>query len=257
MLEPLDTPNCPLCGQPNGCAAVAAGSFDVACWCASETFPAGLLERVPHPMRGRACICRACVEQARRGRSVDPGAPGLPLGAHRAVSPLREVRAVCFDWGGTLMSEDGPPDVPMALWPVVRSIEGADACLRALEGRLPLAIATNAGVSGRQMIEAALERVGLRRYFGHVFCFAEIGLRKSHPGFWDVVTQTLGLPAQRIAMVGDGWEEDALRPRQFGIQAAWFDPAGEADRFRQGVPVVRRLSTFSEWVLDAGGGTPA
>jgi hypothetical protein len=27
----------------------------------------------------------------------------------------QRMRAVCFDWGGTLMAEDGPPDLPMAL----------------------------------------------------------------------------------------------------------------------------------------------
>ncbi|MEO7743381.1 MAG: hypothetical protein ABIR98_10620 [Usitatibacter sp.] len=30
-----------------------------------------------------------------------------------------------FDWGGTLMSEEGPLDLPMALWPEVRTSSGA------------------------------------------------------------------------------------------------------------------------------------
>ena len=30
------------------------------------------------------------------------------------------IRAVCFDWGGTLMSEAGPEDIPMCDWPEVR-----------------------------------------------------------------------------------------------------------------------------------------
>lgn len=56
----LPVPQCPLCGQPNGCAAVAAGSLGVACWCQDVAFSEELLSRVPPEQRVRACICRAC-----------------------------------------------------------------------------------------------------------------------------------------------------------------------------------------------------
>lgn len=182
------------------------------------------------------------------------------VGEHRGWAercPLRDIRAACFDWGGTLMSEDGPEDVPMASWPMVRAIEGAEDCLRLLEGRVPLAIATNAKASGRAMIELALERAGLRRYFGHVFCFAEIGFRKGEPEFWDLVSRELGVPLPKIAMIGDSWEQDALLPRRFGVQAVWFDAHGGAVPVSPDVPVVPELAWFARWVLEAaapGGG---
>lgn len=70
-LAPIDAPLCPLCGQPNACAAVAAGRFDVPCWCQSVSIPAHVLARVPEAERGRACICAACVG-AGSSRSGEP-----------------------------------------------------------------------------------------------------------------------------------------------------------------------------------------
>jgi len=51
---------CPLCGGPNGCAAAAAGRFDVACWCTSVHIPVEVIARIPAEQRGRACICLNC-----------------------------------------------------------------------------------------------------------------------------------------------------------------------------------------------------
>jgi hypothetical protein len=59
---PLQAPTCPLCGGPNGCAAVAAGTFDVACWCSTVQFSPRLLALVPADQQRQACICRACAE---------------------------------------------------------------------------------------------------------------------------------------------------------------------------------------------------
>ena len=43
-------------------------------------------------------------------------------------------RAICFDWGGTLMSEAiGAADVPMAQWSNVAATEGIESCLQALQ----------------------------------------------------------------------------------------------------------------------------
>lgn len=57
---PRNAPNCPLCGGPNNCAPVCAGSFDVDCWCRSVTFSAAVLAALPEDARGTACLCRAC-----------------------------------------------------------------------------------------------------------------------------------------------------------------------------------------------------
>src|SRR2546423_15659293 len=58
-----------------------------------------------------------------------------------------ELACVLFAWGDTLMSEDGPAETPMALWPEVRAIDGAEVVLRILAARYRIAVATNATIS--------------------------------------------------------------------------------------------------------------
>lgn len=50
---------CPLCGKPNGCMAGKKGP----CWCGSVTIPQELKESIPRDKRGKACICRNCIEE--------------------------------------------------------------------------------------------------------------------------------------------------------------------------------------------------
>lgn len=136
------------------------------------------------------------------------------------------IRAVCFDWGGTLMVDDGPEGVPMSRWPEVTAVEGARECLAELHGRMPLCIATNAAQSDRGMIEEALGRVDLRRFISRVFCFAEIGVTKDRPEFWRAVAEGLGVPPAEIVMVGDSIEQDVRAPRRAGFEAVWFNHRG-------------------------------
>ena len=59
-----DPTHCPLCGQPNQCAGEVERTTGVPqppCWCTQREFSAELLQRVPEALRGKACICPACV----------------------------------------------------------------------------------------------------------------------------------------------------------------------------------------------------
>jgi hypothetical protein len=55
---------CPLCGKPNQCARLQ-GAPEGACWCVAETFSAELLALVPAEKKGKACICRDCLQKHR------------------------------------------------------------------------------------------------------------------------------------------------------------------------------------------------
>ena len=157
-------------------------------------------------------------------------------------------RWALFDWGGTLMSEEGPLDLPMALWPEVAAIDGAHEALATLSRRYRVGVATNASVSRRNMIEIALGRVGLRDDVSEVFCYTEIGARKDSDEFWRTALERLGVEADDVAMVGDSLEQDVLAPRAFGIYSVWFNPSGLAGP--PGVPSVARLAD-SVGLIDA------
>ena len=150
-------------------------------------------------------------------------------------------RAVLFDWGGTLMSEDGPLDIPMGMWPEVRAIDGARETLAALAPTHRIAIATNATVSNREMIERALERVALRGYVTDIFCFTELGVRKDSPDFWSKVLATLKARPTDVAMVGDTLDQDVIAPRRHGVYSVWFNEGGRNRTLAPGIPTVESL----------------
>lgn len=148
---------------------------------------------------------------------------------------------ILFDWGGTLMSEDGPEEIAMALWPEVKAIDGAKETLSALAPRHRLAVATNATVSDRSMIEKALARVSLLEYVTEIFCFKEIGARKDSPEFWTRVLSTLRVGPGDVAMVGDTLEQDVVAPRKYGIFSVWFNEDHRCHADTQGFPTIHRL----------------
>src|SRR3954462_7221629 len=91
------------------------------------------------------------------------------------------MRWVLFDWGGTLMSEDGPLDLPMTLWPEVRPIDGARDTLERVARMARIGIATNAPVSTRAQIETAPARAGLRELVSEIFCFPRCACGRAIP----------------------------------------------------------------------------
>ena len=139
------------------------------------------------------------------------------------------------------MSEEGPLDIPMALWPEVHAIEGAHETLAALAGRYPIAVATNATVSGREEIERALDRADLLQYIDEIFCFTEIGWRKDSRRFWEFVTATTGVRGEQIAMVGDSLEQDVIGPRESGVHAIWFNAGERQVELPRAYPAITRL----------------
>jgi hypothetical protein len=49
---------CPLCGKDNNCQHGQGG-----CWCDSIKFPKYILDMVPADKKGKACICKSCLEK--------------------------------------------------------------------------------------------------------------------------------------------------------------------------------------------------
>jgi len=130
---------------------------------------------------------------------------------------------VLFDWGDTLMSEDGPAETPMALWPEVRAIDGAEVVLRILAARYRIAVATNATISDCTSIRRALARVALDAFVAEIFCFRDLGLKKADARFWDAVVARLAVPRAQMLMVGDDLDNDVLAPRRAGIASVWLN----------------------------------
>jgi FMN phosphatase YigB (HAD superfamily) len=150
------------------------------------------------------------------------------------------------------MSEEGPENISMGLWPEVRAIDGAKETLSTLAPRQRLAIATNATVSKRDMIKQALSRVSLLEYITDIFCFTEIGARKDSPEFWSQVLSALRLGPAEVAMVGDTLDQDVLPPRKYGVFSVWFNENGRSQLNPRGIPIVHRLPDVVPLVTRCG-----
>ena len=59
--NPIDTSQCPLCGQANQCAIVAGRPAE-SCWCMKEPVSREALDSIPESLRGKACICPLCAQ---------------------------------------------------------------------------------------------------------------------------------------------------------------------------------------------------
>jgi HAD superfamily hydrolase (TIGR01509 family) len=79
----------------------------------------------------------------------------------------------------------------------LRPLPGAERLLAALEGRLPLAVASNAPVA---VVEMSLQAAGLDHYFGHVVSAEEVAAPKPDPGVYLEACRRLSIePAEAVA----------------------------------------------------------
>ncbi len=136
------------------------------------------------------------------------------------------IRAILFDWGGTLMREMPGFDGPMADWPRVEAIPGAAGVLRSLHGEYMIAVATNAALSDERLVRTALARVGLEPYVSVVATARDLGTSKPDPAFFHSVLERVGCSPTEAAMVGDGYGADIVGAKAAGLRAIWFNPDG-------------------------------
>lgn len=135
------------------------------------------------------------------------------------------IRAVLFDWGGTLVvdvpaspgsGEDGPR---------VEAMPGAADALRALHGRYTLVLATNSALSDRRRVRKALARAGLEPYVSVVITAADVGARKPDRKFFQAALHRIGCRPSEAAMVGDSYGADIVGAKGAGLRAIWLNPA--------------------------------
>ncbi len=136
------------------------------------------------------------------------------------------IRAVLFDWGGTLMREIPEFDGPMAGWPRVEAVPGAKEALRSLHGRHVLAVATNAVLSDEPLVRKALARAGLDPYFATVVTARDAGATKPDPEFFRAALDRVSCSPWETVMVGDSYFTDMVGAKVAGLRAVWFNPAG-------------------------------
>lgn len=158
---------------------------------------------------------------------------------------------ILFDWGDTLMVDDPAQTAPMAAWPTVRSVPGAEQTLRQLKaaGKV-ICLATSAEVSDEAQIRAALARVGLEQLISRVVCFKNTGLPKGE-AFYRHILAELQLDPTEALMVGDSFEKDVLAANAAGIAAIWFNERTPEQRQGALHLTVHSMDELLTWFLTA------
>jgi len=145
----------------------------------------------------------------------------------RSATPLE---VVFLDWGDTLMVDHPAQSGPMAAWPDVRAVDGAQETLRTLRPHYRLLVATNADDSGERDVLAALSRVGLDGLVDGVVSSRDVGARKPDAFFYRAALLRAGraglpLAPARAVMVGDSWPNDMAGARAAGLRTVWLNPS--------------------------------
>lgn len=102
------------------------------------------------------------------------------------------------------------------------SVEEARPVLEQLYARYPMVLVSN--FYGN--VEAVLEAYDLRRYFGAIIESAVVGVRKPDPRIFELGVEALGLPADRVLVVGDSLRKDILPAESIGCQTLWLKGRG-------------------------------
>jgi FMN phosphatase YigB (HAD superfamily)/membrane-associated phospholipid phosphatase len=173
------------------------------------------------------------------------------------------VEVVFLDWGDTLMVDDGAQNGPMAAWPEVRAVDGAQDALRRLRPHYRLLVATNADDSGERDVLAALSRVGLDELVDGVVSSRDVGARKPDAFFYRAALLRAGraglpLAPSRAVMVGDSWPNDVAGARAAGLRVVWLNPskARRPDGAAAPDAEIRRLADLPPALARLSGAAP-
>jgi len=184
-------------------------------------------------------------------------------GGRAAAPAAAPVEVVFLDWGNTLMVDDRAHPGPMAAWPEVRAVDGAQDALRRLRPHYRLLVATNGDDSGERDVLAALSRVGLDRLVDGVVSSRDIGARKPDALFYRAALLRAGraglpLAPARAVMVGDSWSNDVAGAQAAGLRAVWLNPskARRPDGAAAPDAEIRTLADLPQAVARLAGAAP-
>jgi putative hydrolase of the HAD superfamily len=139
------------------------------------------------------------------------------------------LRALIFDWGGTVMTDTGEPG-PMYLWKEVALVPGVEEALLRLNGFVTC-IATNADVSDTDAMVKALKRVGADGWFSHFFSSKDLGCMKPDPRFFLRICGEIGCLPEECVMIGNDYAKDICGGKEAGLKTVFFAPGGSGGHF--------------------------
>ena len=159
------------------------------------------------------------------------------------------IKALVFDWGGTVMADLGY-EGPMYLWPDVRLVPGILKAIEKLSENYILCIATNAGLSDTPAMIRALERVKVQQYFKFYFSSKELKVKKPDPRFFEKICKKMGLPPQDCIMIGNDYLKDICGAKEVGMKTIFYNPSGTVREYDDANRVILSMESLTKVVKE-------
>ncbi len=156
------------------------------------------------------------------------------------------VRALIFDWGGTIMTDHGESG-PMYLWKEVGLEPGVERSVVRVPGMVTC-IATNAGISGTAEMILALKRVGADTWFSHFFSSKDLGYAKPDPRFFSRICDETGLKPEECIMIGNDYDKDICGAKLAGMRTVFYRHAGSAGEWPMADAVTSSMADLPELI---------
>ena len=129
----------------------------------------------------------------------------------------------------------------------MRCLDGAEALLARVSGRVSIAVVTN---NEPREQKTKLRTLGLDRWVDHLITAVEVGKAKPHSEIFRVALERTGASPDEAVMVGDSWPDDIVGARASGIRAVWVNrdnqtaPDPEVATIRSFEPVAAALEAM-------------
>lgn len=134
----------------------------------------------------------------------------------------KEIKALIFDWGDTVMKDFQEFSGPMAEWPHVETVPGIEETLQVLHEEYIICLATNAGASDASLVRKALAKAHINHYFTDIFTSKELGYHKPQVEFFESILHKLNLSAKECVMIGNDYMKDIVAAKEVGLQTIYL-----------------------------------
>jgi putative hydrolase of the HAD superfamily len=169
---------------------------------------------------------------------------------------------ICWDLGDVIFSEDTEIKTAAGVTEQVVLVPGVGELLHRLaEREVPMAIVSDTRIGA---CENVLGAHGLTGCFKHWTISEALGVEKPHESMFMTTSQALGLPPERLAMVGNHYYRDVEGARNVGMTAIWFhwnerypypDPAPAAHYVAHDAEGLSAV--IDDWIASLGGSAGA
>jgi len=133
------------------------------------------------------------------------------------------IRAVFFDLGDTLISEESMPGKHLWEATTLQKLPHLDEVLTELKQRgYKLGVISNTVTSREEHVRIALRRIDCEKYFDVVVTSVDVGCNKPDKKVFLTALKRLGVKPKEAVMVGDRIKTDILGGNRIGMKTVLF-----------------------------------